>query len=71
MYTVKDPALTIDVIQAFNIYRPPNCLSGETMTVVKVGYPQGKNSSVLPALSTFDKAQQLLRIYTTNNVQLG
>jgi len=71
MYTVKDPALIIDAIQAFNIYRPPNCLSGETMTVVKVGFPQGYNSTKLPTFSTFDKAQQLLRIYTTNNVQLG
>jgi hypothetical protein len=71
MYTVKDPVLIIDAIQAFNIYRPPNCLSGETMTVVKIGYPQGLNSTVLPAFSTFDKAQQLLRIYATNNVKLG
>ena len=71
MYSVKDPALTIDAIQCFNIYRPPNCLSGGTMTVVKIGYPQGFSSTVLPAFSTFDQAQQLLSVYTANSVQLG
>jgi hypothetical protein len=54
VYTIGDPALDIDAYQGFNIYLPPNCVSGETMTMVKVGKPDSTYTTTLPSFATFN-----------------
>ena len=41
------------------------------MTMVKIGKPDQKYTTILPSFSTFNQAVKIISIYTANNVQLG